>query len=141
MFFAGLEDIEHQPHTLYIDRYPAGREATVAWPTLDLKFRNNTDYGVLVQTVFEESSPGEQGSLTVKMWSTKTYDKVKATEPARFNYTYGRDITDDSPDCVPTSPVQGFDVTYSRLFYRGDDVVKKEDFGWTYRPTDNRTCV
>ena len=33
MFFAGLKDIQHQPHTLYIDRYPAGREATVAWPT------------------------------------------------------------------------------------------------------------
>ena len=38
MFFAGLKDIEHQPHTLYIDRYPPGREATVAWPSLDLKF-------------------------------------------------------------------------------------------------------
>ena len=24
MFFAGLKDIQHQPHTLYIDRYPAG---------------------------------------------------------------------------------------------------------------------
>src|SRR5690606_7531671 len=70
MFFAGLEDIEHQPHTLYIDRYPAGREATVAWPTLDLKFRNNTDYGVLVQTVFKRATPDSRGSLTVKMWST-----------------------------------------------------------------------
>ena len=28
MFFAGLKDVEHRPHTLYIDRYPAGREAT-----------------------------------------------------------------------------------------------------------------
>ena len=49
MFFAGLKDIQHQPHTLYIDRYPAGREATVAWPSLDLKFQNDTKYGVLVQ--------------------------------------------------------------------------------------------
>ncbi len=32
MFFAGLEDIEHKPHSFYIDRYPEGREATVAWP-------------------------------------------------------------------------------------------------------------
>ena len=30
-FFAGLELIEHQPHSLYIDRYPLGREATVSW--------------------------------------------------------------------------------------------------------------
>ena len=33
MFFAGLEDVEHKPHSFYIDRYPVGREATVAWPT------------------------------------------------------------------------------------------------------------
>ena len=30
-FFAGLEDVEHKPHSFYIDRYPVGREATVAW--------------------------------------------------------------------------------------------------------------
>ena len=33
VFFAGLEDVEHKPHSFYISRYPAGREATVAWPT------------------------------------------------------------------------------------------------------------
>ena len=31
MFFAGLKDVEHKPHSFYIDRYPVGREATVAW--------------------------------------------------------------------------------------------------------------
>ena len=31
MFFAGLEDVEHHPHSFYISRYPEGREATVAW--------------------------------------------------------------------------------------------------------------
>ena len=30
MFFAGLKDVEHKPHSFYIDRYPVGREATVA---------------------------------------------------------------------------------------------------------------
>ena len=29
MFFAGLKDVEHKPHSFYIDRYPVGREATV----------------------------------------------------------------------------------------------------------------
>ena len=28
-FFAGLEDVEHQPHSQYINRYPEGREATI----------------------------------------------------------------------------------------------------------------
>ena len=37
MFFAGLEDVEHKPHSFYIDRYPIGREATVAWGAVDLR--------------------------------------------------------------------------------------------------------
>ncbi|SDS20153.1 VanW family protein [Microlunatus soli] len=141
MFFAGLEDIEHQPHTLYIDRYPAGREATVAWPTLDLKFRNNTDYGVLVQATLDAAEPGGQGSLTVKMWSTKTYDKIESTDPVKSDFTDGQDITDDSSTCVATTPVQGFHVTYSRVFTKDGKQVRKEDFSWTYDPTDRRVCV
>lgn len=141
MFFAGLEDIQHQPHTLYIDRYPAGREATVAWPTVDLKFRNNTDYGVLVQATLDAAEPGGQGSLTVKMWSTKTYDTITSTEPVKSDFTTGRDITDDSSTCVATAPVQGFHVDYSRIFTKDGKQVRKEDFSWTYDPTDRRTCV
>ena len=141
MFFAGLKDIQHRPHTLYIDRYPAGREATVAWPTLDLKFQNNTKYGVLVQAVRVKGSPGRRGSITVRMWSTKTYDKVVATKPVRSNVTTGQDITDDAPDCEPQAPVQGFDVRFDRLFYRNGSVVKREGFFWRYAPTNRITCV
>ena len=46
-FFAGMTDVQHKPHSFYIDRYPVGREATVAWPTVDLQWRNDTPYGVL----------------------------------------------------------------------------------------------
>jgi len=141
MFFAGLKDIEHRPHTLYIDRYPAGREATVAWPSLDLKFQNDTKYGVLVQAFRVKGSPGQRGSITVRMWSTKTYDKVVATKAVRSNFTTGRDVEDDSPDCEPQAPVPGFDVSYSRLFYRNGSVVKRENFYWRYAPTDRVRCV
>jgi vancomycin resistance protein YoaR len=141
MFFAGLKDIEHQPHTLYIDRYPAGREATVAWPSLDLKFQNDTNYGVLVQAWRVPGSPGQQGSITVRMWSTKVYDKVVATKPVKSNFTTGRDIKDDSKDCEPMEPVPGFDVSFQRLFYKDGAIVKRENFQWRYAPTDKVTCV
>jgi vancomycin resistance protein YoaR len=140
MFFAGLKDVFHKPHGLYIDRYPAGREATVAWPYLDLKFQNDTKYGVLVQAYIVKGTPTRQGSITVKMWSTKTYDKIVATKPIKSNFTSGREITDDSKKCEPTSPVQGFDVRYQRLFYQNGSVVRRENFSWTYAPTDKVTC-
>jgi vancomycin resistance protein YoaR len=46
---AGLDITERNPHALYISRYPLGRDATVYWPTLDLKFRNDTKHWVLVK--------------------------------------------------------------------------------------------
>jgi vancomycin resistance protein YoaR len=46
---AGLRISERHPHSLYISRYQLGRDATVYWPSLDLKFVNDTDEWVLVK--------------------------------------------------------------------------------------------
>jgi vancomycin resistance protein YoaR len=46
---AGLEISERHPHSLYISRYQLGRDATVYWPSLDLKFVNDTDTWILVK--------------------------------------------------------------------------------------------
>ena len=63
-FFAGLEFEEYQSHTEIFDRYPVGREATVSWPSPDLKFRNDTPYGILVWTSYTDTS------VTVTFYST-----------------------------------------------------------------------
>jgi vancomycin resistance protein YoaR len=39
---AGVKIVERNPHSLYISRYQLGRDATVNYPDLDLKFRNDT---------------------------------------------------------------------------------------------------
>ncbi len=41
-YYAGLEDVEHKPHSFYFARYPAVIESTIFYPTLDLKFKNTT---------------------------------------------------------------------------------------------------
>ena len=46
---AGLKITERNPHSLYISRYQLGRDATVYWPSLDLKFENDTTSWVLVK--------------------------------------------------------------------------------------------
>jgi vancomycin resistance protein YoaR len=46
---AGLRITERHPHSLYISRYQLGRDATVYWPSLDLKFVNDTGEWVLVK--------------------------------------------------------------------------------------------
>jgi vancomycin resistance protein YoaR len=45
---AGLKIAERNPHALYINRYPVGRDATVNYPNLDLKFVNDTKRWILV---------------------------------------------------------------------------------------------
>ena len=37
--------------------------------------------------------------------------------------------------------MQGFDVSYQRLFYQDGTVVKRENFSWRYAPTDRVRCV
>jgi vancomycin resistance protein YoaR len=46
---AGLKIVERNPHALYIARYQLGRDATVNYPNLDLKFRNDTDRSIYVR--------------------------------------------------------------------------------------------
>jgi vancomycin resistance protein YoaR len=50
---AGLKITERNPHSLYISRYPLGRDATVYWPSLDLRFQNDTSSWVLVKGFVE----------------------------------------------------------------------------------------
>jgi vancomycin resistance protein YoaR len=65
-FFAGLDIPTYGMHGLYIDRYPYGREATISYPSLDLKVRNNTPHGVLIWTSYTDTS------ITVTLYSTRT---------------------------------------------------------------------
>lgn len=139
-FFAGLEDIEHKPHSLYFDRYPAGREATVYYGSIDLRFRNDTEYPVVIQGYTNPSSSGKRGSITFKMWSIPTYDRIVSTDLVRSNYYSGTTRTVSGADCEPQAPIQGFTVTWKRLFYKNDEVVKSEDYRWRYSAGDRIVC-
>ena len=72
-FFAGLEFAEYQSHSLYISRYPYGREATMGYPHPDLQVRNVTPYGILVWPTYTERS------ITVTLYSTKHFRSVEQT--------------------------------------------------------------
>lgn len=56
VFWGGYEDVEHKAHSYYFSRYPEGIEATLNWRTPDLKFRNNRDHAVLIDTAWTDNS-------------------------------------------------------------------------------------
>ena len=68
VFFSGLEDVYHKPHSYYISRYPAGREATVYEGSIDLQWRNDSDTGVYIDTAWTP------GTITVTFYGTKRYE-------------------------------------------------------------------
>lgn len=138
-FFAGMTDVEHHPHTQFFSQYPPGREATVYEGVLDMRFRNDTPYGVLMEAFVVPSSPGERGSITVRVWSTRYYDSVTATDPVIGNYTSGADRVSTQPGCIPQSPSQGFDVNFQRVLARNGQTTV-ESYFWRYDPIDKIEC-
>jgi vancomycin resistance protein YoaR len=138
-FFAGLKILEHKAHSVYISRYPVGREATVAWPAVDLKFLNDSGHGILVQTIFKASTPGNSGSIRVIIWGTKVWD-ITAGQSARSNFRQPNVVYNTKADCRVQAPSQGFDITVFRYFAKNGARVKTEQFTTKYNPADDIRC-
>ncbi|MFG1911876.1 VanW family protein [Kribbella sp. NPDC048928] len=139
-FFSGLKIVAHKAHSVYISRYPVGREATVAWPTVDLKFLNDSGHGVLVQTIFKASTPsGSKGSIKVVIWGTKVWD-ITAGASGKSNVRQPKVIYNTKADCKPQAPTPGFDITVYRYFAKNGARQKTESFMTKYNAADDIRC-
>ncbi len=134
VFFAGLDEIEHKPHSFYISRYPEGREATIDWRSIDNRFRNDSGHGVYI-------TAGISGNqLTVSMYGTKRWD-VRAEKSPRRNIRTPRTIYDTSSDCSPQSSNTGFDVTVTRVMTPvGGGAEQRESWTTTYNAQNRVVC-
>jgi vancomycin resistance protein YoaR len=114
-YFAGLQIDESQAHSEYFDRYPRGREATMGYPAPDLRFTNNTPYGIMIWTSYTQSS------LTITLYST-SYAHAEQTA-----------ITESkSGSCTV--------VTTTRTTTYPDGTKKADKFRATYRPGEGLHC-
>ncbi|MGY1730422.1 VanW family protein [Geodermatophilus sp. SYSU D01045] len=141
VFFAGLEDVYHKPHSFYISRYPAGREATVYEGQIDLQWRNDSDTGIFVDTRWTPGASG--GSITVTFYGTKRYE-IEAIESPRTNYRQPAvQEKVDGGDCIAQSGVQGFDVTVTRVFrdLQSGSEIRRETFETSYAAEAVIRCV
>ncbi|CAM5617323.1 VanW family protein [Streptomyces tanashiensis] len=134
MFFAGVQPVEHGAHSFYIERYPAGREATVAWGSLDLKFRNDTGKPIYIKASATDSS------VTVSFLGTKKYDSVEAVAGPRTDLTQPTKREGTGEACVPQPPLEGFDIAVDRVFKNDGVEVKRETYKTHYTPRDEVTC-
>ncbi len=108
-YFAGLRIDTHQPHSLYISRYPAGREATLDFPSIDLKWTNDTQAPIYVRTFSDATS------VTVSLYGDNGRRRVTA-------------------DPGPRTPVPGgdFKLTVVRRVRYPDGRQTQDAFTTTY---------
>ena len=78
-FFTGMQLDQWKAHSWYISRYPMGREATLTYPQLDVKFTNTSDGAVLVKTSHTASS------ITVSVYGQPIAESVTATHGSPTN--------------------------------------------------------
>lgn len=115
-FFGGLEYEAYQSHSIYITRYPYGREATLSFPEPDLVVENPTPYGVLIWPTYTPSS------VTVTLYSTPW---------ARGEQT--------AQDEAPVGACTRVTTTRTRTFV-ADGHTEQDEVYATYRPEEGTDC-
>ena len=135
-FEAGMDDVEHHPHSYYFDRYPAGREATLWTGQKDVKFTNSTPYAALIQAWVAD------GQVHTRIWSTHYYD-VSITSSERYNYrpvqTLTRPAGSGCQSYYGGNP--GFDITVTRTRTASDKTVPDDVLTTTYDADNNIECT
>ncbi|MHA6527597.1 VanW family protein [Corynebacterium pyruviciproducens] len=115
-YFSGMTDIAHTPHSYYISRYPAGREATVYEGAIDLVFRNDTPDPVLI----EAGVSGNEVTVTFK--GTKSRN-VQSIPGGKWAYTQPQPMAVSGSSCSPSSGAPGFTTSDTRII---TDLAGKE---------------
>ncbi len=130
---AGLRITERNPHSLYIDRYQLGRDATVYWPSLDLKFVNDTKTWIVVKGIVETDgiTVAIYGGEERRVESSDGTMEIAGTPPVRRvkdpTLTMGTTVIDESG----TSPSR---TSVTRTVYGEDGkLLREETWNTSYR--------
>jgi vancomycin resistance protein YoaR len=139
-YFAGMKDTEHKEHSYYISRYPAAREATVfqnhnGSSVIDLKFTNDTDTGVAIQTIWSPSD------ITIRLWGTKKYT-VESVPGGRTNPSDPPTKPGPAENCKPSNGAPGFTTSDTRIIRDAATgrEIRRHTRNVHYNPQPKITC-
>jgi len=82
VLLSDLEIVERKPHAVVVSYVPSGQDATVNYPNIDFKFKNNTNSLVYLRT---EVKPGV---LTVRIMGKKTDKTVRIERQVEREIAY-----------------------------------------------------
>ena len=133
-FYAGMEPEQVIAHSIYISRYKAGLEATVAWGIFDMKFKNPYDTPVYIQ------ASATSTSVTVSFWGVPVFSDIKAEFGPRRDIKPFKTIYDESDTCLGQGGMEGFAIDVDRVFYKDGVEVKRETITTKYKPSPEVIC-
>jgi vancomycin resistance protein YoaR len=133
VFFGGYQFVEFQHHSYYFTRYPAGRDATISWTSPDFAFKNDSKFGVYIDTSYTDTS------VTVTFYGHKDFD-VDAVTTGPYNFTdpptqckVNKSLPKGAVSVTQTGS-QGFDILVKRAFQYDDGTTRTENFFTHYKP-------
>jgi len=140
-FFGGFELVERWAHGYRVGWYETGSvpglDATIYSPTVDFKFKNDTDSYLLIQTETDLKA----GTVAFRFYGAPTNRTVVVSEPVLENVIpHGPDIWQEDPSLKPGQVKQvdwakdGVDVTVTRTVKQGETVIHQDTVFSRYRP-------
>jgi hypothetical protein len=106
----------------------------VAWGSFDMRFTNNTPYGIFITTEMTDES------MTATMWSTKVYDEVGSSFGEFRNEVPHGTVYSTDPECHAQNGVDGFTITVKRTLTKDGKVLPAEEYTTTYSPSPTVVC-
>ncbi|KKR95303.1 MAG: hypothetical protein A2186_02950 [Candidatus Levybacteria bacterium RIFOXYA1_FULL_41_10] len=138
---AGLPIVERNAHAYRVQYYeqdsPPGIDATIYVPTVDLKFKNDTDHHILVQSAID---PVEQ-RLTFFLYGTKDGREVTMTTPVIGGQSSPPEPKYEDDPTLPLGQTKqvdfaawGANVSFNREVKKNGKVIISDRFVSNYRP-------
>lgn len=142
VYDSGYEIVARYPHDLHMASYPAGRDAAINYPDLDLIWRNNENSDTLLQA----SSTGYSVSCKMLGVNPKYTVKTEVGEWSPGDPHASEIVIDPSKEkdskYIQTSGSDGKSIVVKRLVYSTDGKLIREDsFKSNYKPKTEITVI
>lgn len=131
---AGTRIDERHAHTVYLSTYPAGRDAVISWPDLDLAWTDTTPNALFVHTWVAD------GQVHGRIFGTP-WAQVSVAEGPRTSSRAASSIRDGSAACVPMTPEPGFDITVRWTVTPPDGPARTDAVVTKYNAAPGVTCI
>jgi vancomycin resistance protein YoaR len=138
---AGLPVIERNPHAYRVGYYeqnsPPGIDAAIYTPTVDLKFKNDTNATILIEAYPDM----DNYNLVFELYGTKDGRQVTLTKPVVSGESPAPEPKFEDDPTLPKGQVKQVDfaaagahVSFSRTVSKNGKVILNDTFVSNYRP-------